>query len=139
MLRQRVKGKNLELNMEYPENIPRYLKGDPTRIRQIVINLVGNAIKFTNEGKVTVTVKATQEGIAAYAEIVGMEISVKDTGIGIPPEKHQAIFESFTQVDSSITRTYGARVWVLRLRNPSFNSWAGTYGSIRRKEKARIL
>jgi signal transduction histidine kinase/AmiR/NasT family two-component response regulator len=107
MLRQRVKGKNLELNMEYPENIPRYLKGDPTRIRQIVINLVGNAIKFTNEGKVTVTVKATQEGIAAYAEIVGMEISVKDTGIGIPPEKHQAIFESFTQVDSSITRTYG--------------------------------
>jgi two-component system sensor histidine kinase/response regulator len=107
MLRQRVKGKNLHLNMEYPENIPRYLKGDPTRIRQIIINLVGNAVKFTDEGKVTVTVRTKEEGIAAYAEIVGLEISVKDTGIGIPREKHQAIFEAFTQVDSSITRKYG--------------------------------
>ena len=107
LLRQRVKGKKLDLILMYPENIPRYLKGDPTRIRQIVINLVGNAIKFTDEGKVTVTVRPNDGGTAANAEMVGLELSIKDTGIGIPREKHQAIFEAFTQVDSSITRKYG--------------------------------
>jgi CheY-like chemotaxis protein len=72
-----------------------------------LINLVGNAIKFTDEGNVTVTVRPHDGEIAANAEMVGLELSVKDTGIGIPREKHQAIFEAFTQVDSSITRKYG--------------------------------
>jgi signal transduction histidine kinase/DNA-binding response OmpR family regulator len=107
LLRQRVKGRKLDLDMAYPETMSRYLKGDPTRIRQILINLVGNAIKFTDEGNVTVTVRPHDGEIAANAEMVGLELSVKDTGIGIPREKHQAIFEAFTQVDSSITRKYG--------------------------------
>ena len=107
LLRQRVKGKKMELILMYPENIPRYLKGDPTRIRQILINLVGNAIKFTDEGTVTVAVRQHAGEIAANAEMVELELSIKDTGIGIPKDKHRAIFEAFTQVDSSITRKYG--------------------------------
>jgi CheY-like chemotaxis protein/two-component sensor histidine kinase len=107
LLRQRVKGRKLDLDMAYPETMSRYLKGDPTRIRQILINLVGNAIKFTDEGKVTVTVRPHGGEIAADADTVALELSVKDTGVGIPKEKQKAIFEAFTQVDSSITRKFG--------------------------------
>jgi two-component system sensor histidine kinase/response regulator len=107
LLRQRVKGKNLDLKLTYPQDLPRYIKGDPTRIRQIFINLVGNSIKFTDEGNVTVSVRPAPHEIAGGNEAIGFEISVKDTGIGIPAEKHTAIFEAFTQVDSSITRKYG--------------------------------
>lgn len=107
LLRQRVKGKNLDLVLVYPENLPRYVKGDPTRIRQIFINLVGNSIKFTEEGSVTVSVRPHDGKRGEGEETIGFEFSVKDTGIGIPQEKHKAIFEAFTQVDSSITRKYG--------------------------------
>jgi CheY-like chemotaxis protein len=107
LLRQRIKGKSLDLNMAYQETIPRFLKGDPTRIRQILINLVGNAIKFTDEGAVTVAVRSGNEKTTSTDKAVALELSIKDTGIGIPPEKQNAIFEAFTQVDASITRKYG--------------------------------
>ena len=83
--------------------VPDLLVGDPERLRQIMLNLVGNAIKFTERGKVVVhTALASQT-----AEGVCLHCTISDTGIGIPAEKQQAIFAAFTQADGSTTRQYG--------------------------------
>lgn len=99
----RAAEKGLELAFRIAPDIPDQLIGDPGRLQQIIVNLVGNAIKFTLQGEVFVNV--TSQEITADA--IKLKISVHDTGIGIPPEKHQTIFESFTQVDISTTRAYG--------------------------------
>jgi len=102
IVRHRAEAKSIALSVSYPHDTPRNFKGDPTRIRQIIMNLVGNAIKFTDNGEITVRVWS--EG---GDDPVEMGISVSDTGIGIPKDKYQEIFDAFTQVDSSITRRYG--------------------------------
>jgi len=107
ILRQRVGSKPVDLNIIYPESVPRFLKGDPTRIRQIFMNLIGNAIKFTDEGDVTTRVELNAIDSDKGEKILKLGFSVKDTGIGIPLEKQHEIFEAFTQVDASITRKYG--------------------------------
>ena len=84
-------------------DVPSQLTGDPGRLRQIVINLVGNALKFTQEGEVYLKGELTKE----LEDKVTIRFSVKDTGIGIPKDKQATIFESFTQADGSTTRTYG--------------------------------
>jgi signal transduction histidine kinase/HPt (histidine-containing phosphotransfer) domain-containing protein len=84
-------------------NVPFYLKGDPTRLRQILLNLVGNAVKFTRKGQVEIKV-STQLQAGAEQELL---FSIKDNGIGIPADKQQLIFDSFTQADSLTTRKYG--------------------------------
>jgi CheY-like chemotaxis protein len=96
-------GKGLELNLDMQSGIPETVVADANRLRQIVVNLVGNAIKFTEHGEVTVRV-ACEPGNVSTARL---RFSVQDTGIGIPKEKQQAIFESFNQADSSVTRRYG--------------------------------
>ncbi len=103
----RVEEKGLELSCVLDDTIPRGLKGDPTRIRQILINLVSNAIKFTDRGGITVS--AALKGIEESGgnRVYTVEFSVKDTGIGIPRDKHQVIFEAFEQGDVSTTRKYG--------------------------------
>jgi two-component system, sensor histidine kinase and response regulator len=106
ILRSRLGGKDIDLNLVYPVEVPRYFKGDPTRLRQIFLNLVGNAIKFTDKGEVTVRVTREEADAVGGAEISKLKFSVKDTGIGIPKEKQSDIFEAFTQADSSITRKY---------------------------------
>jgi two-component system sensor histidine kinase/response regulator len=95
--------KNMELACVIDHELPRTLIGDPARLRQIVINLVGNALKFTKEGGVSVSVKVT----SSDAEEVHLECRVKDTGIGIPKERQKSVFESFTQADSSTSRNFG--------------------------------
>src|SRR5262249_32744503 len=85
------------------DEIPRRLLADPVRLRQIVTNLLGNAIKFTDRGSVALEASLLDETPAA----VTVGIAVKDTGIGIPRDRHDAIFESFTQADGSSTRRYG--------------------------------
>jgi signal transduction histidine kinase len=80
------------------ERVPRALRGDPDRIGQVLVNLVGNAVKFTKKGEVSVTVDAGTDGVV---------FSVRDTGIGIPAENLEPIFTPFTQVDSSLTRRFG--------------------------------
>ena len=95
--------KGLELLFEMSADLPKVVRGDPNRLRQIVVNLVGNAIKFTAEGEVLVKVKA---GGAAGTNSL-LHFTISDSGIGIPAEKHKRIFESFTQADSTTTRTYG--------------------------------
>jgi signal transduction histidine kinase/CheY-like chemotaxis protein len=107
ILRPRIGEKRIDLNLVYPEEVPRYFKGDPTRLRQIFLNLVSNAIKFTDKGEVTVRVTREHAGAASEAGAPAtLRFSVKDTGIGIPEEKQGEIFETFTQADSSITRKY---------------------------------
>jgi signal transduction histidine kinase/DNA-binding response OmpR family regulator len=97
----RVKG--IELVSLVPEDVPRRLRGDPGRLRQILLNLVGNAVKFTEKGEVFVSVAKERE---ASGEVV-LQFSVKDTGIGIASEVQGILFNPFTQADSSTTRKYG--------------------------------
>jgi PAS domain S-box-containing protein len=103
LLASRAADKGLELAYEIPPDVPTIVVGDPGRLRQIMINLVGNAIKFTEHGEVVVSVTCN-EG-AGNDECLHFTIS--DTGIGISPEKTQRIFESFTQADTSTTRKHG--------------------------------
>jgi signal transduction histidine kinase len=95
--------KRLELSSHVDSQVPEWVEGDAGRFRQIVVNLVGNALKFTDSGEVTVTLAADPPA----GQQVNLRLSVRDTGIGIPPEKHQEIFEAFTQVDGSHTRRHG--------------------------------
>jgi PAS domain S-box-containing protein len=95
--------KNLELLCEINPAIPDTLLGDPGRLRQIITNLLGNAIKFTAEGEVSLHVLARADTTGGQE----LHFTVSDTGIGIPPEKLQTIFESFSQADTSTTRVYG--------------------------------
>jgi len=95
--------KGLELLCYVEPDTPRYIIGDPTRLRQILINLVGNSLKFTEKGEVSLSV----EKLKSEGDKVTLLFKVKDTGIGIPQEKQDKIFESFTQADSSTTRKYG--------------------------------
>lgn len=95
--------KGLELLCHIDDNVPDYLIGDPTRLRQILINLLGNAIKFTFEGEIVATVTLDKKLGGNYL----FRFSVRDTGIGIPEEQQNILFEAFTQVDSSTTRQYG--------------------------------
>ncbi|MGV3709776.1 MAG: ATP-binding protein [Gemmatimonas sp.] len=95
--------KELLANIEWSDSVPQTVVGDPTRFLQIVTNLLGNAVKFTESGSVTLRAQARP----ADAESTVIRIEVQDTGIGIAPEHLQGIFDSFTQSDSSITRKFG--------------------------------
>jgi two-component system, sensor histidine kinase and response regulator len=99
----RAHQKGLELVSHIPESIPDELIGDPGRLRQIITNLVGNAIKFTEQGEVVVRVTVQSE----TENDVFLHFAVSDTGIGIKKEKQEVIFEAFTQADSSTSRNYG--------------------------------
>ena len=99
----RAHEKGLELACRVPPEMPDSLIGDPDRLRQVLINLIGNAIKFTAKGEVIVHVDVESQ----TEEEVGLRFAVKDTGIGIPAEKQQMIFKAFTQADSSTTRQFG--------------------------------
>lgn len=103
--------KGLALAKHIDEDVPTSLKGDPLRLRQVLFNLISNAIKFTEKGEITVNVKKLKTidagAEAADKEKVMLLFSVKDTGIGIPYALQERIFDSFTQADSSITKKYG--------------------------------
>ena len=99
----RASHKGLELACSVAAEVPEYLIGDPGRLRQIFLNLVGNAIKFTARGEVVVSVEVESHG----DDHVVVHFTVRDTGIGIPLEKQQVIFGAFEQADSSTTRRYG--------------------------------
>lgn len=108
--RPKLSDANVELYYDYDENVPANFVGDPTRVRQIILNLLNNAIKFTERGEIGVCVlpsAAKRADKRAKDDRYAIQISVQDTGIGIPPEKQKVIFETFTQADSSTTRRYG--------------------------------
>ena len=103
LVAQSAQAKQLELALRYPPGLPTRVFGDVARVRQIVTNLVSNAIKFTERGHVLVDVAT----VGADAERPTFVVSVEDTGIGIPPSKLELIFEKFTQADASTSRKYG--------------------------------
>lgn len=95
--------KDLELVCHVKPEVPEYLMGDPGRLRQVIVNLVGNAIKFTDAGEILICCEVEHK----YEDSIMLHFTVSDTGIGISPEKLGLIFESFSQVDGSATRKYG--------------------------------
>jgi len=101
----RAQGKELEMLCDIRADVPDHLIGDPTRLRQILINLVGNALKFTTRGHILVRVD--REEITNLESGMCLHFRVQDTGVGIAPDKLQAIFEPFVQADGTTTRKYG--------------------------------
>ncbi len=99
----RAHDKGLEFICALDPKVPVYLKSDPGRLKQILINLAGNALKFTSMGEITIEIVSESED----TESVNLKFSVRDTGIGIPEDKLDILFSSFTQVDASTTRKYG--------------------------------
>jgi signal transduction histidine kinase/DNA-binding response OmpR family regulator len=99
----RAHQKKLELMCRIAAEIPEQLLGDPNRLRQILLNLVGNAVKFTESGEILVTAEVQEETEAGLV----LHFEVRDTGIGIPENRQKSIFEAFTQADGSTTRRYG--------------------------------
>ncbi len=95
--------KGVELVCDVDPNMPRTVLGDPSRLRQIIVNLIGNAIKFTEQGFISLVIRT----VHCDHKPDQLSIAVQDSGIGIPPEKQSKVFESFSQADSSTTRRYG--------------------------------
>ena len=103
IMAMRAHQKGLELSCHIAPDVPLAALGDPVRLRQIVVNLVGNAIKFTDQGEVAVQVSCTEK----TAQNFELHVSVRDTGIGIPAEKQDLIFQAFSQAHASTTRQFG--------------------------------
>jgi signal transduction histidine kinase len=99
----RAHEKGVELAFHTLPDVPDGLEGDPERLRQIVVNLIDNAIKFTHRGEVVLKIEVESE----EEDEVVLHVSVRDTGIGIPAEQQAQIFEAFTQADASTTRQFG--------------------------------
>ena len=102
LLAVRAREKHLELLAEVSADVPRAVRGDPTRLRQVLMNLIGNAIKFTEQGEVVVSVS-----VAASDGTAKLTFAIRDTGIGIAAEHITSVFKEFTQADSTMTRRYG--------------------------------
>ena len=103
VFRLKSKQKGIYLRFYIAKDVPRYIKGDPIRLKQILTNLINNGIKFTSEGGITVNVNVEQKS----GDSIDLEFTVADTGIGIPEDKQEAIFKAFSQAESSTTRKFG--------------------------------
>jgi two-component system sensor histidine kinase/response regulator len=95
---------NIELLYQVQQDVPQYIRGDDHRLRQVLTNLVGNAMKFTHQGEIFIGVRLVETSPAGW---LTLSFEVRDTGIGIPSEKQERLFKAFSQVDSSTTRKYG--------------------------------
>jgi PAS domain S-box-containing protein len=126
----KIEEKNLKLVKEYDVRIPSVLVGDPVRLHQIILNLVSNAVKFTTDGKITVSTKLLDE----KEETVTIEFAVSDTGIGIPGSKINKIFDNFQQASSATSRLYGGTGLGLAIVKQLVEPQGGT---IRVKSKPR--
>ena len=118
----KIKEKNLELIKIYDKNIPDVLIGDPVRLHQIILNLFSNAVKFTSQGTITVVVKVLND----EEEHVTIEFAISDTGIGIPEENIETIFEVFQQASSGTARLYGGTGLGLAIVKQLVESQGGT-------------
>ncbi|MDJ0807054.1 MAG: ATP-binding protein [Gammaproteobacteria bacterium] len=103
LMRDSAAAKGLELQVELADDLPQAVMGDPNRLEQILLNLLSNAIKFTDQGRITVKLENMQD----LPDMVSLKFTVSDTGIGIPQEDQQRIFQSFVQAEGSTTRKYG--------------------------------
>ena len=103
LFREKAKNKNIDLNLNLNSQVPTRIKSDPTRVRQILINLVGNAIKFTKDGGVQIDIHADM----LEHDQCRFQIQIRDTGIGLTADQAERLFRPFTQADNSTTRKYG--------------------------------
>ena len=124
MLAPRADEKVVDIVLQYPPGLPSHFIGDAGRIRQVVTNLVGNAVKFTQKGHVLITV----ELVTKNGPLAEMNVSVTDTGIGIPPDKIGALFQKFTQADTSTTRRYGGTGLGLAISKQLIELMGGSIG-----------
>jgi len=124
MLAPRAEEKSIDLVLEYASSAPRYLVGDAGRIRQVVTNLVGNAVKFTPSGQVLASVHCENQD----SENVTMRVSVEDNGPGIPEDKLGVLFQKFSQADGSATREYGGTGLGLAISKLMVELMGGTIG-----------
>ncbi len=118
-----LKSRNISgvvFNVNYQDSISDYIIGDPTKFRQVLLNFLGNATRFTKKGSINIDVRLRDE--------LTLECYVEDTGIGIPKDKLDTIFEPFQQVDTSITRKYGGTGIGLDLNRKLINLWGGEIG-----------
>jgi signal transduction histidine kinase/DNA-binding response OmpR family regulator len=107
LLTARAAEKHIELALEVADNVPRGLIGDVGRVRQVLLNLVGNGVKFTDHGYVHVAVRLDEQQSADGRSVQHLLFSVSDTGLGVPAERQHVLFKRFSQADSSTTRRYG--------------------------------
>ncbi|MFC1856323.1 response regulator, partial [Thermodesulfobacteriota bacterium] len=124
LLISKVEEKNIELIIRYPSTVPRQFIGDPGRIRQVLMNLAGNAIKFTDKGYVLINVACEEKSDTKAL----LKLEVKDTGIGIKKDRVEAIFEKFSQADSSTTRKFGGTGLGLSISNKLVKLMKGSIG-----------
>ncbi len=119
LMRERAEGKGISLGVEYSGPIPRRISSDPTRLRQVLLNLIGNAVKFTETGSVTVVVRYYAISAASIPPGDAMSFSVVDTGIGMTPDQRGKVaeFKPFNQADGSTTRQFGGTGLGLRIAN----------------------
>ncbi|MBK6830916.1 MAG: response regulator [Flavobacteriales bacterium] len=131
LLHFKAEEKGLQLNLDIDPDVPRRLIGDPTRLQQVLLNLVGNGIKFTEEGEVRISVGASD----LTATHCMLRIMVSDTGVGIPQDRLDRVFEEFTQAYSDTTRKYGGTGLGLSISKRLVEMQGGTLTAISEKDK----
>jgi signal transduction histidine kinase len=124
LMSEQARAKGLSLGHHIQESVPRLVEGDPHRVGQIVTNLIANAIKFTDQGRVDVSVSIEQ----VIDSSVMVKVEVKDTGPGIDPETQQRLFQSFSQADNSTTRKFGGTGLGLAISKQLVTMMQGTIG-----------
>lgn len=124
MVAPKIENRKLALVLEYPPSVPRHFVGDAGRIRQVVTNLVANAVKFTPGGHVLIRVRCEAEADG----VAHIRVAVEDTGVGIPQDRIHALFEKFSQVDGSSTRKYGGTGLGLAISKQLVTLMGGTVG-----------
>jgi CheY-like chemotaxis protein/HPt (histidine-containing phosphotransfer) domain-containing protein len=121
---RQANAKGVEVSCAIHKDVPALVRGDPTRLRQIISNLAGNAVKFTEHGEVFIGVKGRDH--ESQGDVLPVQIVVRDTGIGMSAESRQRLFEAFTQADSSTTRKYGGTGLGLAITKSLVDAMGGT-------------
>ncbi|MDO6384739.1 PAS domain-containing protein [Uliginosibacterium sp. 31-12] len=131
IMRHNAQNKGLRFTLDMGPRVPRWISGDPVRIRQVLTNLIGNAIKFTQQGKISVQVDCDQE-VGGQASLL---FAVKDTGLGIPPEALGRLFHKFQQADASTSRKFGGTGLGLAICRQLVEAMGGSIGVESREQE----